>query len=192
MGLEIDQISASFARIALRGCKPKIFQMRQMILNACLIAALGFVACNEQEPAGETTAATQTETDALLVNTQPASPGALSAQPASVAVQPATAAQQGAQQATQQASKGSTQAAKTAAGMNPPHGEPGHRCDIPVGAPLSTPAGATQATPTVQPVQATPAAAPAKPASSTGSGKLNPPHGEPGHDCAVPVGAPLK
>lgn len=28
---------------------------------------------------------------------------------------------------------------KTAAGMNPPHGEPGHRCDIAVGAPLNSP-----------------------------------------------------
>src|SRR5690606_31144410 len=27
----------------------------------------------------------------------------------------------------------------TAPGMNPPHGEPGHRCDIAVGAPLNSP-----------------------------------------------------
>jgi hypothetical protein len=26
----------------------------------------------------------------------------------------------------------------------------------------------------------------------SGSGKLNPAHGQPGHDCAVAVGAPLK
>ncbi|MBK8710612.1 MAG: hypothetical protein IPL97_01825 [Niastella sp.] len=32
---------------------------------------------------------------------------------------------------------------KTAAGMNPPHGEPGHRCDIAVGAPLNSPAAET-------------------------------------------------
>ena len=161
--------------------------MKQLIFSACIVATLGLVACNEQEPAAGTSATTQAETEALLVNTQPASPGASAAQTASVAVQPATSAQQ----ASQQATKGSTQAAKTAAGMNPAHGEPGHRCDIPVGAPLSTPAGATQAAPTIQPVQASPAAAPAKPAA-TGGGKINPPHGEPGHDCAVPVGAPLK
>ncbi len=28
-----------------------------------------------------------------------------------------------------------------APGMNPPHGQPGHRCDIPVGAPLDSPPG---------------------------------------------------
>ena len=30
---------------------------------------------------------------------------------------------------------------EVAEGMNPPHGQPGHRCDIPVGAPLNSPAG---------------------------------------------------
>src|SRR6188474_1027285 len=30
---------------------------------------------------------------------------------------------------------------KTAEGMNPPHGQPGHRCDIAVGAPLNSPPG---------------------------------------------------
>ncbi len=30
-------------------------------------------------------------------------------------------------------------AQKVAAGMNPPHGQPGHRCDISVGAPLNSP-----------------------------------------------------
>ena len=29
-------------------------------------------------------------------------------------------------------------AAATAEGMNPPHGQPGHRCDIAVGAPLDS------------------------------------------------------
>ncbi len=31
--------------------------------------------------------------------------------------------------------------ASTAPGMNPPHGQPGHRCDIAVGAPLDSPPG---------------------------------------------------
>ncbi|MFT3979293.1 MAG: hypothetical protein QM687_02410 [Ferruginibacter sp.] len=74
------------------------------------------------------------------------------------------------------------------AGLNPAHGQPGHRCDIAVGAPLnSAPAAqpAVQATPSVQ---TTPAAtAPV----ITGAG-LNPAHGQPGHDCSIPVGAPLK
>lgn len=44
------------------------------------------------------------------------------------------------------------QAPATAEGMNPAHGQPGHRCDIPVGAPLNSPPG--------NPPQAAPAAAP--------------------------------
>lgn len=76
---------------------------------------------------------------------------------------------------------------KTAKGMNPPHGEPGHRCDIPVGQPLnSKPTPAPQQVQTV--AQNTPAPTPAptgpKPA-------LNPPHGEPWHNCGVKVGEAL-
>ena len=50
--------------------------------------------------------------------------------------------------------------------LNPPHGQPGHRCDIAVGQPLDS-----------------------KPAQN--SGKVNPPHGQPGHRCDLAVGAPL-
>lgn len=86
--------------------------------------------------------------------------------------------------------------AMPAAGLNPAHGQPGHRCDIAVGAPLnSAPTVATQP----QPVQAAPAVQPvtvAAPSSSSApadpNAKLNPAHGQPGHDCAIPVGAPLK
>jgi len=77
---------------------------------------------------------------------------------------------------------------KTTAALNPVHGLPGHRCDIPVGAPLDQAAAANtaqQSSPTisseVSPVWAN------KPAPVK-----NPPHGQPGHDCAVPVGANLK
>ncbi len=91
-----------------------------------------------------------------------------------------------------------------AKGMNPAHGQPGHRCDIPVGAPLNSPAKAP-ATPAVQPgkamtVNQTPAqtqpATPAilnpsaQPAATTAPG-MNPPHGQEGHRCDVAVGAPL-
>lgn len=81
-------------------------------------------------------------------------------------------------------------AVKTAPGMNPPHGEPGHRCDIPVGQPLSNkPAPATQPNP-VQATQPVPVSQPA--VANTGpKPKLNPAHGEPWHDCAKQVGAPL-
>ena len=77
------------------------------------------------------------------------------------------------------------------AGLNPAHGQPGHRCEIPVGAPLNTPAPSAQPAnaPQVQmnPVQA-PVSAPQQTVTAPG---MNPPHGEPGHRCEIPVGAPL-
>ncbi len=78
---------------------------------------------------------------------------------------------------------------KTAPGMNPPHGEPGHRCDIPVGQPLnSKPAPAPQPAQTI--AQNTPAPAPT-PAPTGPKPELNPPHGEPWHNCGIKVGEPL-
>jgi hypothetical protein len=71
---------------------------------------------------------------------------------------------------------------------NPPHGEPGHRCEIPVGESLS--GAAPAATPASQQMTMPAAGTPAATAGSTPPG-MNPPHGEPGHDCAVPVGSPL-
>lgn len=82
----------------------------------------------------------------------------------------------------------------TVSDPNPPHGEPGHRCEIPVGASLSgTPpsSGPVDQMPTTQAITMPQMSAqPAAGASSTPPG-MNPPHGEPGHDCAVPVGSPL-
>lgn len=108
--------------------------------------------------------------------------------------------------------------AKVAKGMNPPHGQPGHRCDIPVGAPLNSPPGKTatpQGTATAQKASGqnftiTPASTgtsgntttttttqnsgvPAllsTPATETAPG-MNPPHGQEGHRCDIAVGAPL-
>lgn len=53
--------------------------------------------------------------------------------------------------------------------LNPEHGKVGHRCDIPVGAPL---------------------VAKEKPVD-TQIRQLNPEHGKVGHRCDIPVGAPL-
>jgi hypothetical protein len=83
-------------------------------------------------------------------------------------------------------------AVPAAAGMNPQHGQPGHRCDIAVGAPLnSKPAAATPAAAKSQPAQPVPAIAqqPA-PVAPTAPG-MNPAHGQPGHRCDIGVGAPL-
>lgn len=69
--------------------------------------------------------------------------------------------------------------ATDAKGLNPEHGKPGHRCDIPVGAPLSSPINKQNPTTTQQ-----------TSTTKTQPG-MNPPHGEPGHRCDIAVGAPL-
>jgi len=52
--------------------------------------------------------------------------------------------------------------------LNPPHGQPGHVCEIPVGQPL-----------------------PINSKVSNRGQRLNPPHGQPGHVCEIPIGQPL-
>jgi hypothetical protein len=88
----------------------------------------------------------------------------------------------------------------TAAGMNPEHGKPGHRCDIAVGAPLnSKPTVATPApTPTPAVSSSIPQATPVQQApvapdnnNAVTAPGMNPEHGKPGHRCDIAVGAPL-
>ncbi|MFC0777701.1 hypothetical protein [Flavobacterium sp. HJSW_4] len=98
------------------------------------------------------------------------------------------------------------QPVKVAKGMNPPHGQPGHRCDIPVGAPLNSPAAKTTAaatntaqtgtvtqnfTVTPPPSNAVPALLSTESNETTVADGMNPPHGKPGHRCDIAVGAPL-
>ncbi|WP_314235372.1 hypothetical protein [Capnocytophaga sputigena] len=93
--------------------------------------------------------------------------------------------------------------------LNPPHGQPGHRCDIAVGAPLPNdgnvvaqaqsqahPVSQGEAMPVVSgsmPQQVVQVQQPQNQQSYVGpkGEKLNPPHGQPGHRCDIPVGAPL-
>lgn len=94
--------------------------------------------------------------------------------------------------------------------LNPPHGEPGHRCEIPVGAPLdgsAAPAqqqvqaqptnsgqgflGSGNSQPPSTPAEAMQRATPAQQTAPGMQGKPNPAHGEPGHRCDVQVGQPL-
>lgn len=101
-----------------------------------------------------------------------------------------------------------------AKGMNPPHGQPGHRCDIAVGAPLNSPPPKPVTQPgsaTVQKIEN--AKYTITPSSTTTPGNtatqnsavpellstsanetapgMNPPHGQAGHRCDIPVGSPL-
>ena len=83
--------------------------------------------------------------------------------------------------------------------LNPAHGEPGHVCELPVGAPLdgSTPAANMGIDPsatsgpnsiTMPPQFGT---TPATPGIELPSGTPNPAHGAPGHKCELQVGDPL-
>ena len=85
--------------------------------------------------------------------------------------------------------------AVTVSDPNPPHGEPGHRCEIAVGASLSgapSAGAAMDAAPEGSPMfNNTPAPVTFGSEPTTTAPGMNPPHGEPGHDCAVAVGSPL-
>ena len=97
------------------------------------------------------------------------------------------------------------QTASTPPELNPPHGQPYHRCDIPVGSPLNTPAPAkptpavnrTGTSPTLANAaklnnpQAVNPTAPTVANATSGKPKLNPPHGQPYHRCDIAVGSPL-
>jgi len=74
--------------------------------------------------------------------------------------------------------------------LNPAHGAPGHRCELAEGAPLnSSPNSNTAAPQVITPPTTTQAPLKIEPSKSTL--RLNPPHGAPGHNCAVDVGKPL-
>ena len=83
--------------------------------------------------------------------------------------------------------------------LNPAHGQPNHRCDIAVGAPLNSAPGqnsAPQVVPQQNPVNNNVITnqIPTSPAPVQATGPkpaLNPAHGQPHHSCAIAVGAPL-
>ena len=71
---------------------------------------------------------------------------------------------------------------------NPPHGQPFHDCALPNGAPFPANGGVSQPKAAELPQ---PKVEMQQPAAPSGSVKLNPAHGQPGHKCELPVGAPL-
>lgn len=94
--------------------------------------------------------------------------------------------------ANDSANKASAATQQAPIALNPAHGLPGHRCDIAVGAPLNS---APNTNASSAPVQMNPApqSAPMMQSAPSAGGKIliNPPHGQPGHDCSVEVGKPL-
>lgn len=86
-----------------------------------------------------------------------------------------------------------------AKGMNPSHGQPGHRCDIAVGAPLNSKPGSSNAATTISSGgnAGTIISNGAKITTTNNNAPIvtpegmNPPHGQNGHRCDLAVGAPL-
>jgi len=85
-----------------------------------------------------------------------------------------------------------------AKGMNPDHGQPNHRCDIAVGAPLDSPVDplkknstSTQTAPQQNRALPTTIASPSPAVTAVTPEGMNPPHGQEKHRCDIAVGAPL-
>ena len=84
--------------------------------------------------------------------------------------------------------------ASAVADPNPAHGQPGHRCEIPVGASLATappPGTVPPPAPASPGINPTPVTINGGATQGNTQPGMNPPHGQPGHDCAVAVGSPL-
>jgi len=147
--------------------------MRYFVIVASVVCVFILVSCGENEGGGRLETARSTSMPSLST---PASP---SNDPASI----------------KPVSNPSTPLIATGK-VNPAHGQPGHRCDIAVGAPL--PAASTPvlnanpvSAPAINPsVPAPTVAQPQPPVASVASG-LNPAHGQPGHRCDIPVGESL-
>jgi hypothetical protein len=77
------------------------------------------------------------------------------------------------------------------AGVNPAHGQPNHRCDIEVGAPLNSPIKNATSNTTQANIQPTPIISNVSTAKKITPKGMNPPHGEPGHRCDISDGARL-
>ncbi len=156
--------------------------MKYLLISLTLVASVLLMACNPAaEPKGDTTPVTGSEAIQSLPAVQPATTDSVVSLPGKSATETTM--------------------------LNPPHGQPNHRCDIAVGAPLNTPVGAKPVNPSQpsmlklqQPTQTAPVQTlpqntavktiPQTTPSQTAAG-LNPPHGQPNHRCDIAVGAPL-
>jgi hypothetical protein len=146
--------------------------MKTILFPSFIAAVISFSACAGNDQQEETTGAATTSQPGTTPAASPATGGVDTTQKFPVVSQQPLP---------------NLQPQGSASGLNPEHGKPNHRCDIAVGAPLSTPIGQNPPNMT-QPAPAMPQL----PAISPGGAKLNPAHGAPGHDCGIPVGQPLK
>jgi hypothetical protein len=152
------------------------------LLSLLLIAGLTLVSCkNELQP--------QESSDALPADSTATAANATTSPAASM---PTPGMQQNPGAVTENPTPAS-QPVTVGKGMNPPHGQPGHRCDIAVGAPLNSPVAKPSAQPSITPgksVTINPSANGTVTPAVTAPG-MNPPHGQDGHRCDIAVGAPL-
>ena len=161
--------------------------MNKIITGACLIVVCCFCACAVKEPDYDPNLTSTDSSKSALISPDSqklANPG--TTVPVSGQAVPTTLPQPVVNQAP---------ATTPAPGMNPAHGQPNHRCDIPVGAPLNSPVAkpvnqtVSNATTPAVPTTATPVQK-ATTETVTPPG-MNPPHGKAGHRCDIAVGAPL-
>lgn len=160
----------------------KIKYISSLLVSTCLL----FFSCKKElDPQDSATAGSNPQTESTPAN------------PENTALTPSTDVNTVVgQPVTAQNSTVNSAAAKTLPGMNPPHGQANHRCDIAVGAPLNSPIksaapATTVSTPAVQ-TPTTPAILNSNSAPTTVTQPgMNPPHGQAGHVCSIAVGAPL-
>lgn len=153
------------------------------IFSVLLALAIVAVACNNDAPQPQQPAETTTGTE-LPASPEGSMQTSLPQSPAPSATTPDPTALPGL--------NSTPAAAGEAPKINPAHGQPGHVCGIPVGSPLNgaSAAGAAKPAQNPQPAAKTVTTSPAGAGAAVAPG-TNPPHGQPGHSCAVPVGSPL-
>jgi hypothetical protein len=174
-------------------------------LGLLLISGISLVSCKKEETKEETANQKPVPTVSAILN------GSNIERPA-VQPQQSTAVPVPTQTITTQTVP--TPTPVIAKGMNPQHGQPGHRCDIPVGAPLNSPPGKTPTMPQavtqtqqnnavkITPTTSNPTSTGTTTSTNAGipailnaptttAPGMNPPHGQAGHRCDIAVGAPL-
>ena len=183
------------------------------------IMIFGLLACNNQSDSETAAVIEQIETTPATSNdvlpplpTEPASSSqsarALNSSVVSTSSSPVFNTQTAVRSVTPQTAEPVKQAVatpsaqiitKAAKGINPAHGLPGHDCSVAVGAPLKSKATVVAAAPvkvalpspkTVETASAL-SPVPNFTPNLNPNAKVNPAHGQPGHDCKIAVGAPL-